>query len=327
MENVSSKRLNMENGTLIYRIKQGKAVITGYQGFAASLVLPSVIEGYPVAVIDRKAFLSRKGLCSLRLPDSLEEVGDWAFAYCSSLRDVSFSGGDVRFGRAVFKDCKSLERIEVRDDISGGRNRRDAGEFPGAFPGMPGSGGGMQKVPCAELLAAVVTMLDADYLLNLSEAGSREWLEQWDIRFLSILRARDSEGYISQSVYGEEDYIGTDLEEFTSEKRRLKVRLCFLRLLHPRGLSLSGREELEQYLRSLTRGQGTGETWQVIREEQSGCREYYSLFAELGCITEDNFQGILLDIGEDSPEMKAFFLKYREEGREDRRDFFEGLDL
>ncbi len=105
------------------------------------------------------------------------------------------------------------------------------------------------------------------------------------------------------------------------------MRLCFLRLLHPQGLSLSGREELEQYLRSLTRGQGTGETWQVIREEQSGCREYYSLFAELGCITEDNFQGILLDIGEDSPEMKAFFLKYREEGREDRRDFFEGLDL
>ena len=227
-----------------------------------------------MAVVDRKAFLSRKSLCTIVMPDSVEEVGDWAFAHCDSLREVSFPGRQVRFGRAAFKDCSSLGRIAVRGNA--------------AF--------------CAELLAAAVTMMDAYYLLNLCGAGSGEWMEQWDIRLLSILRASDAEGYISQSVYGEEDYIGTDLEEFTNARRKVKVRLAFLRLLHSHGLDSSLRAELEQYLRSLTKGQAGEEAWQVVREEHGSHREYYSLFAELGCISQDNFPGILGDIGENSPD-------------------------
>lgn len=333
------KQLNVENGIVNYRIEREKAVVTGFQGYAANLVLPSQIEGYPVAVIDRKAFLSRKSLCRILLPDCVEEVGDWAFAHCDSLAEVSFPRREVRFGRAAFKDCRSLKRIVVRDSARECRTEQ----------GESGSGacrkqdemkpGEREKRGCgtdslsresafgAELLAAAVTMLDANYLLNLSEAGSREWLEQWDIRLLSVLRASDSDGYISQSVYGEEDYIGTDLEEFTNARRKAKVRLAFLRLLHPQGLSQSLKGELEQYLRSLTKGQATEETWQVIREEHGSHREYYALFAELGCIRQDNFDGILGDIGENSPEMKAFFLKYMGERRKETGDFFESLEL
>lgn len=295
---MTEKRLDMENGTIRYRIEKDRAVITGFQGFAANLALPAQIEGCAVAVVDRKAFLSRKSLCTIVMPDSVEEVGDWAFAHCDSLREVSFPGRQVRFGRAAFKDCSSLGRIAVRGKA--------------AF--------------CAELLAAAVTMMDAYYLLNLCGAGSGEWMEQWDIRLLSILRASDAEGYISQSVYGEEDYIGTDLEEFTNARRKVKVRLAFLRLLHSHGLDSSLRAELEQYLRSLTKGQAGEEAWQVVREEHGSHREYYSLFAELGCISQDNFPGILGDIGENSPEMKAFFLKYMGEQRTET-DFFDGLEL
>ena len=295
---MTEKRLDMENGTIRYRIEKDRAVITGFQGFAANLALPAQIEGCAVAVVDRKAFLSRKSLCTIVMPDSVEEVGDWAFAHCDSLREVSFPGRQVRFGRAAFKDCSSLGRIAVRGNA--------------AFS--------------AELLAAAVTMMDAYYLLNLCGAGSGEWMEQWDIRLLSILRASDAEGYISQSVYGEEDYIGTDLEEFTNARRKVKVRLAFLRLLHSRGLDSSLRAELEQYLRNLTKGQAGEEAWQVVREEHGSHREYYSLFAELGCISQDNFPGILGDIGENSPEMKAFFLKYMGEQRTET-DFFDGLEL
>ena len=295
---MTEKRLGMENGTIRYRIEKDRAVITGFQGFAANLALPAQIEGCAVAVVDRKAFLSRKSLCTIVMPDSVEEVGDWAFAHCDSLREVSFPGRQVRFGRAAFKDCSSLGRIAVRGNA--------------AFS--------------AELLAAAVTMMDAYYLLNLCGAGSGEWLEQWDIRLLSILRASDAEGYISQSVYGEEDYIGTDLEEFTNARRKVKVRLAFLRLLHSHGLDSSLRAELEQYLRSLTKGQAGEEAWLVVREEHGSHREYYSLFAELGCISQDNFPGILGDIGENSPEMKAFFLKYMGEQRTET-DFFDGLEL
>ncbi len=297
---MTEKRLDMENGTIRFRIEKEKAIVTGFEGFETSLAVPSQIEGYPVAVIDRKAFLSRKSLCSIVLPDSVEEVGDWAFAHCDSLRELSFPGRRVRFGRAILKDCGNLERIAVRDSDS---------------------------ASCRELLAAAVTMLDAYYLLDLPAVGSQAWLEQWDIRLLSVLRTSDSEGYISQSVYGEEDYIGMDLEEFMEARRKVKVRLAFLRLLHPQGLSPSLREELEQYLRSLTKGRATEETWQVVRQEHGSHREYYSLFAELGCITEDNLGEILTDIGEENPEMKAFFLKYMGERRGRELGFFRDLEL
>ena len=104
------------------------------------------------------------------------------------------------------------------------------------------------------------------------------------------------------------------------------MRLAFLRLLHSHGLDSSLRAELEQYLRSLTKGQAGEEAWLVVREEHGSHREYYSLFAELGCISQDNFPGILGDIGENSPEMKAFFLKYMGEQRTET-DFFDGLEL
>ena len=144
---MTEKRLDMENGTIRYRIEKDRAVITGFQGFAANLALPAQIEGCAVAAVDRKAFLSRKSLCTIVMPDSVEEVGDWAFAHCDSLREVSFPGRQVRFGRAVFKDCSSLGRIAVRGKA--------------AF--------------CAELLAAAVTMMDAYYLLNLCGAAGNGW--------------------------------------------------------------------------------------------------------------------------------------------------------
>lgn len=319
---MSEKELGIENGTISYSINREKAVITGFHGFASSLELPARIEGYPVAAIDRKAFLSCKSLCNIRLPNNVEEVGDWAFAHCDSLTEVSFAAREVRFGRAVFKDCGNLKRIVVRDAGDGtcGENLSSTGSS--------GAMGTAEKAYSrAELLAAAVTLLDAPYLLNIPGAGGREWLEQWDIRLLSVLRASDSEGYISQSVYGEEDYIGTDLEEFTNARRKVKVRLAFLRLLHPQCLNFSLKEELEEYLRSHTKGRATEETWQVIRQEHGSHRAYYSLFAELGCITEDNFDEILGDMGEDSPEMKAFFLQYRGKQQEKAEDFFDSLEL
>ncbi|HBA47503.1 MAG TPA: hypothetical protein DCZ91_06835 [Lachnospiraceae bacterium] len=176
-----------------------------------------------------------------------------------------------------------------------------------------------------ELLAAAVTMLDAYYLLDLPAAGSREWLEKWDTRLTSVIHTADQEGYISQSVYGEEDYIGTDLEEYVSARRKEKARLAFLRLLHPRALQPDLKAELEGYLRSLTKGREGEEAWQVLKDEHGEDREYYSLFAEISCVTEANLERILADIGEEHPEMKAFFLTLDKSGGDG--DFFAGLEL
>lgn len=286
-----------EECNFCYRIDGKKAELSGYEGHGIRIVVPSQIEGYPVSRITRKAFLNKKHLYSVALPESIEEIGDWAFANCVGLTEISLPKREVRFGRAVFKNCGNLKRI-----VTGACN-----EEP-------------------ELLAATVTLLDAYYLLDLPAAGSADWLGKWDNKLSAVLWTSDQEGYISQSVYGEEDYIGMDLEEYISERRKEKVRLAFLRLLHPRELAPVLKEELEALLRGFTRGSGGGETWQVLLGEYGDDREYYRLFAELSCINEENFNGILGDIGEDYPEMKAFFLKHWEE-QHSAEDFFQGLEL
>ena len=77
---------------------------------------------------------------------------------------------------------------------------------------------------------------------------------------------------------------------------------------------------------SHTKGGESEETWQVVLEEHGGHREYYELFAQLGCVREDNLNGILKDIGGEYPEMKAFFLRSQEK-YVGKIDFFDSLDL
>lgn len=293
---MQERELEIAGGSLQYEKKDGQITITGFRGLGSEVAVPEQIEGLPVTCIGKKAFLSRKNLRRVILPDSIEEIGDWAFAYCDGLTQVQLPCRRILFGKAVFMECGSLTSLL-------GTN-------------APG-----------ELLAAAVTEYDAYYLLDLPEAGSREWLEKWDNRLLSTLRTPDNEGYSRQILCGEEDYGSTDLAAYISGRRRRKVRLAFLRLLFPQGLSEDNRGLLEEYLRDHTKGCGDGEeAWQVILREHGSDRAYYQLFAGLGCVTEENLGEILGDIGEEYPEMKAYFLRYKEENL-GTRDFFADLEL
>ena len=251
----------------------------------------------PVISIGKKALLSCKRLRRVSLPGTIEEVGDWAFAYCDGLREVCVPGKEIRFGRGIFRECGKLRLVTVegkQKDVSG-------------------------------LLAASVTLLEAPYLFTLARCGDEDWLRQWDARMLQIMRAADKDGYSKMVLCGEEDYGSKEnnLEYFLNQKRKSKVRIAFMRLLHPLGLQSKVREELEEYLREHTPGRvpsdrdGTegayDETWQVLLSEHGEDSEYYKLFTEIGCLTEKNFDRILSETGEDFPEMKAWFLKYKEE--------------
>lgn len=278
--------------------------ITRFQGLASQVEVPGRIQGLPVAILDRKAFLSKKNLRRVWLPDTLEEIGDWAFAYCDHLTEIVIPSGGVRFGKAVFLECRKLKRISR----GGRRGMADDRAFP------------------AELMAAAVTSMDAAYLLDMDAAGSAEWLGKWDARLGSVLRVPDQEGFSRQILCGEEDYGSTDLAAYMSGRRKEKIRLCLLRLLSDQGLSDPFRQELEDYLRSHTKGQASEESWQVILREHGADREYYQLFAAIGCVTEDNRNAILTEIGGEYPEMKAYFLRGGEEA-DGAADFFAGLEL
>ena len=278
--------------------------VTACGGRAPMVQVPETVEGMTVTGIAQKAFLSRKHIRELILPPTIKKIEDWAFAYCGQLEQITLPGGIIELGKAVLVNADALQRINCVQD--GGLHR--------------------WSEDVAYLLAGAVKDLEAYYLLNLQAAGSKDWFTKWDARLLAVMEEDDNEGYLKQVLCGEEDYGSTDFVAFLSGKRKKKVRLCMLRLQHGQELSGEMREYLTLYLKNHTKGCQQEETWQVLLQERNANKESWDLFLELGCVTAENVEGLLEDMGENYPEMKAYFLRYKAE-KLGYEDFFAGLEL
>ncbi len=274
-------------------------------GGRASLVqVQEAVEGIPVTGIAKKAFLSRKHIRELILPPTIKRIEDWAFAYCGQLEQITLPGGITELGKAVLVNADALQKINCVTNVGLHQWSEDV----------------------AYLLAGAMKDLDAYYLLDLQAAGSEEWFAKWDARLLAVMEEDDNEGYLKQVLCGEEDYGSTDLVAFLSGKRKKKVRLCMLRLQHNEGLTEKLESYLTAYLQTHTKGCEQEETWQVLLQERNTDKESWDLFLDLGCATGENMEAMLADIGENYPEMKAYFLRYKAE-KLGYEDFFAGLEL
>lgn len=301
---MEKSEIKIKGGTFIYKRVKKEIFIERYKGVETVVSVPSRIEELPVAVIGKKAFLSHKKIKKIILPESIREIGDWAFARCSSLESMIMPK-PAYLGRGLFLECGKLKEIHF---LKGNEHIEE-----------------QPKESLPFLFAAVPVMLDAEYLFVPEEAGTEQWLQKWDARMLTLLRKNDQEGYTKVILCGEEDY-GNSPEDYAREKRKAKVRLAFLRLLHPYRLSENIEKELQEYLVSHTKGCDTEEAWEVLLMEHGEEADYFQLFARLGCVTEENFQDILGDIKEGYAEMKAFFIRYKEE-HIGYRDIFEDFIL
>lgn len=167
----------------------------------------------------------------------------------------------------------------------------------------------------AFLLAAVMSRLDAFYLFDFENAGTAEWMVQWDGRMQTLMEREDTEGFSKMLLCGEEDYGSREnnLDYYTEQRRREKVRLSMLRLMHDYGLKQAVREKLEQYLLSHIKGCETEETWKVVLEEYGDDLRYYQFLTQIGGVTRENFQPMMEDMGQAHTEMKAYLMKYHGE--------------
>lgn len=296
--------MKTKGGTLVYEKGEKGISVVKHRGAETMVSIPALIENIPVTTIGKKAFLSEKRLKKVILPDCIKEIEDWAFARCSNLESITIPG-KADLGKGLFLECSKLKEVHfTRKNMEMDVQLQESLPF---------------------LFAAVPVMLDAEYLFVPEEAGTKQWLQKWDARMLTILRKDDQEGYTKVILCGEEDY-GNNPEEFSKEKRKGKVRLAFLRLLHPYKLSAEIERELKEYLLNHTKGCETEETWEVLLFEHGEDAAYFQLFTELGCVTEENFQAILSDMKEEHAEMKAFLMRYKEE-KIGFRDFFEDVML
>lgn len=299
------KELDTEHGVLQYAVNGELAEVLGYRGKDTELVIPAVIDGYTITHIGKKAFLSNKMLKQISLPESVVRIDDWAFAYCSKLNKVILPYHRMEIGQGIFKECFALEQI-----VDEGADERER-----------------KTMDIAYLLAASMSSLDAFYLFNFENAGNDDWISQWDSRMQSVMAREDSEGFSKMLLCGEEDYGSKEnnLDYYMEQRRREKVRLAMLRLMHDYGLEICVRAKLETYLLAHVKGQQSEETWKVILEEHGDNLKYYQFLTELGGVNADNFQAMMEDMGESHTEMKAYLMQYhsRKHRKEDAFAAFE----
>ena len=295
------KELEMEGGRLSYEIRDEGIAITACRVEKSRVELPDTIEGIPVFRIERKAFLSRKQLKEICLPGELQEIGDWAFAYCSNLTGVWFPRRNLRMGKSIFKECGALKGIwHLHED--------SAREYQSGM-----------------LLGAVPVKMETEYLFTPKEAGSQEWIMRFDARLKWFLEQPDEDGYLNMVYCGEED-IMSNLDLYLAERRRAKSRLCFLRLMNPVELPEEFREELQGYLREHTKGCESEAAWEVVFREHGNEQDYYTAFTDAGCVSEENYDALLSQMGEQYPEMKGYLMRYKAQEMESV-DFFDALSL
>lgn len=100
-----------------YEMVDGEAIITGYHGTKRELLLPDEIEKRPVTKIGAYAF-SGYDMTSIKLPETLIEVGAYSFEDCNCLTKIEFPDGVIIIGEGTFAHCDALEHVVLPESVA-----------------------------------------------------------------------------------------------------------------------------------------------------------------------------------------------------------------
>ena len=113
-----------DNGTLVNLVIPEGVKNVGQNAFAGNIfedenksVLTSVKLPESLETIGNYAFRSNYKLSSINFPASLTSIGDNAFGMCDSLTSVNLHRG-VSLKKNVFQDCKSLTSVTLPSDLT-----------------------------------------------------------------------------------------------------------------------------------------------------------------------------------------------------------------
>ena len=141
-------------GDLTYFVSNGEVTITDCNESATEVEIPAEIDGYPVTNIFDSTFTSCNSITgiivdennnyfsndeygvlfnkdktqliqyptgntrtSYVIPDSVSNIGEYAFAYCYSIKNVTVPDSVTYFGKSAFSQCRELESITLPDKV------------------------------------------------------------------------------------------------------------------------------------------------------------------------------------------------------------------
>ena len=88
-----------------YKVENGFATITKYEGDATLVEIPSTLDGYTVTRIGERAFEGNTHVAAVIVPPTVVTVDWFAFYGCASLFDITLPASVTTIGHAVFDGC------------------------------------------------------------------------------------------------------------------------------------------------------------------------------------------------------------------------------
>ena len=108
------------NGTPVQTdIKWEYAItITGPRDASGAIVIPEEIDGKPVTSIGEWAFAGCSGLTNVTIPDSVTSIGESAFFDCSGLTSVTIPDNVTSIGDETFSGFSGLTSVKIPDSVT-----------------------------------------------------------------------------------------------------------------------------------------------------------------------------------------------------------------
>lgn len=107
------------SGDYVYEVlDDGTVSITGYNGDAEEVAIPSEIDGKKVTALGEGAFSYCTSLKSVTIPDSVTAIGNNAFYGCTSLTSLTIPHSVTEIWSSAFWGCTQLTSIIIPDSVT-----------------------------------------------------------------------------------------------------------------------------------------------------------------------------------------------------------------
>ena len=96
-----------------YRLENGCAILTAYQGNESHVSVPAAVDGHLVIGLDDRTFAGCD-VKSVRLPETIERIGWFTFYGCDQLEEVELPEKLSVIGYASFDGCAPTLCLRVK---------------------------------------------------------------------------------------------------------------------------------------------------------------------------------------------------------------------
>ena len=106
------------SGDMVYQASDDAATLVRYLGSDSKVNIPAELGGKPVTEFGVGAFAYCSSLTEVTIPKSVTSIGRSAFEGCSSLTEVTIPEGVTSIGQAAFAGCNSLTEVTIPKSVT-----------------------------------------------------------------------------------------------------------------------------------------------------------------------------------------------------------------